>query len=476
MARHDLIVIGAGPGGYVAALRAAQLGLKVASVEKEKTLGGTCLRIGCIPSKALLESSFLYEQAAHGLAVHGVETGRRGLDLNTMMKRKDDAVRRLTRGVGRLLSAAGVDRIQGTARLQAPGQVQVQRGAETEELEADHILLATGSEPTSIPNVEIDGEHVVTSTEALAFSEVPKHLVVIGAGAIGLELGSVWRRLGSKVTVLELMDRPLPELDVEVAVEAGKLLEKQGLDLRLGVKVEAVEVMSGRCRVECEGEKPLTCDKVLVAVGRRPYTEGLGLDDADIETDDHGRVDVDDSFATGTDGVYAIGDLVPGPMLAHKASEEGIACVERLVTGHGEVIADAIPNVVYTHPEIASVGRTEEQLRDEDVPYRKGRFPFQANGRALCLGDTAGFVKMLAHAETDRLLGVHAVGPRAGDLVAEAAVALAFGASAEDVGRVPHAHPTLAETFKEAALAVDDRALHLPRRRGSSSPPTTKSL
>ena len=459
--RHDLVVLGAGPGGYVAALRAAQLGLDVACVEKEPKLGGTCLRIGCIPSKALLESSEHYARARHELAAHGVKVEGLGLDLATMLKRKERVVGTLTQGVAGLFKKNGVTRYEGHGRLAGGGRVTVDGAEGTTELEAKWILLATGSLSAPLAGVELDGDRVGTSTEALAWSEVPEHLVVIGAGFIGLELGSVWSRLGAKVTVLEYAERILPGIDGELAREAQKLLAKQGLEFRLGAKVTGAHATGGGAVVEVEGADPIACDRVLLAVGRIPNTRDLGLEAAGVELGARGRVEVDAHFATSAEGVYAIGDLIRGPMLAHKAEEEGVACVEHLVTGYGHVDYDTIPGVCYTEPEIASVGRTEEELSAAGVPFKKGSFPFLANGRARALGATDGRVKVLAHAETDRLLGVHVLGPRAGDLIAEATAAMAFGATAEDLARTCHAHPTLAECLKEAALAVDGRALHV---------------
>jgi dihydrolipoamide dehydrogenase len=460
-ARHDLVVIGAGPGGYVAAIRAAQLGLDVACVEKEKPLGGTCLRIGCIPSKALLESSELYSHARAGLSEHGVGVGDVSLDLAAMMKRKQKTVTTLTRGVSGLFKKNGVTRYEGSARIAGSGRVVVSSSGGETGLDAERILIATGSVSAELPGLVPDGERIVTSTEALSWDEVPGRLVVIGAGAIGLELGSVWSRLGSSVTVLEYLDRILPGIDGETAAAARKLLERQGLDIRTGQRVGGAEANGEACSVSVEGAEPIECDKVLVAVGRRPFTEGLGLEAAGVEADERGRIVVDETYRTSAPGIYAIGDVIDGPMLAHKAEEEGVACVERIATGWGHVDYDAIPNVVYTAPEIASVGRTEEELQESGTPYRKGSFPFIANGRARALGSTDGQVKVLAHGETDRILGVHVLGPRAGDLIAEAAVAISFGASAEDLGRACHAHPTLAEVVKEAALAAWDKPIHI---------------
>ncbi len=461
-ARHDLVVIGGGPGGYVAALRAAQLGLNVALVEARDTMGGTCLNVGCIPSKALLESSHRFEQAGLELGRHGIVTGLAKLDLPVMMSRKEDIVTKVTKGVGALLFKWKVRPYVGRGQLTGPGRVLVTRtGGKEEEIVADKIILATGSVPASLPGIEFDGKRVATSTEALCYDKVPDELVVIGAGAIGLELGSVWARLGAEVTVLEYLDRILPGMDAEVAAEAKKAYEAQDMTLDLGVRVTGVSASKKGCVVETEGRSPVRCSHVLVAVGRKPFTHGLGLDTVGLETDDRGRIPVNDAFETPVEGIYAIGDVIRGPMLAHKASDEGVACVEGIVTGHGHVNYDAIPSIVYTSPEVAGVGRTEEELKDGGVPYRAGKFPFMANGRAHAIGDTSGLVKVLAHAETDRVLGVHIVGPHAGDLIAEAAVAMEFGASSEDLARACHAHPTLAESIKEAALAVDNRALHI---------------
>ncbi|MEM9553332.1 MAG: dihydrolipoyl dehydrogenase [Acidobacteriota bacterium] len=459
-AQHDLVVIGSGPGGYIAAIRAAQLGLDVACIEKEPALGGTCLRVGCIPSKALLEASERYVEAKKGLKRFGVKVGDVELDLGTMQKHRIRTVKALTQGVAGLFKKNEVTRYQGVGRIDGPGKVVVD-GKDTVRIEAKNILIATGSDVATIPGVELDGERIVGSTEALEFSEVPEHLVVIGAGYIGLELGSVWARLGSQVTVLEYLDRILPGMDAETAKIAQRLFKKQGLDFHLGTKVTGATVRDdGWCVVESEGNEPIECDRVLVAVGRKPYTEGLGLESIGIEFDERGRIPVDAAWKTSADGVYAIGDVIAGPMLAHKAEHEGVACVEGIAGGHGHVNYDAVPGIVYTHPEIASVGKTEEQLQEDGVEYRSGVFPFGANGRAKALADTDGQVKILADASTDRILGAHIIGPRAGDLIAEVAVAVEFGASAEDLARSFHAHPTLAEAVKEAALAVDGRTLN----------------
>ena len=465
---HDLLVIGSGPGGYVAAIRAAQLGLDTACVELEPALGGTCLRVGCIPSKALLESSERFHEAAHAMAPHGVVIGSVSLDLPTMLKRKDEIVRGLTGGVDMLFKKNKVTRYAGRGRIVGPGMVVVESaggagtaaGAPPAELAAKHILIASGSRSADLPGVKPDGDRIGTSTEALAYAEVPKHLVVIGAGYIGLEMGSVWLRLGAKVTVLEYLDRILPGMDAEIAGEALRLFKRQGMEFRLGVKVTGAKTAKGRVVVSTEGQEPIEGDRVLLAVGRMPNTEGLGLASVGIEPDARGRIPVDEHFQTSAPGIYAIGDVIGGAMLAHKASEEGVACVERIVTGYGHVNYDAIPGVVYTQPEIASVGRTEEELRAAGIAHRKGVFFFRGIGRSRALGQIDGRVKILADASTDRILGVHIIGARAGDLIAEAVAAIEFGASAEDIARISHAHPTLAEAVKEAALAVDGRPIH----------------
>lgn len=461
MPEHDLVVIGAGPGGYVAAIRAAQLGMNVACVELENALGGTCLRIGCIPSKALLEASELYRMTQHHLAEFGVNVDGVKLDLATMMKRKDGVVVALTNGIAGLFRKNKITRYLGRGRIVSANTVLVE-GPQSVELTAKKILIATGSRSAPLKGVEVDGNLIGTSTEALAYPEVPKHLVVIGAGVIGLELGCVWARLGSKVTVLEYLNRILPGMDDEIAAEAQKILTKQGLEFRLGMRVTGAKVVNGKCLVECEGQPPLEADRVLLAVGRLPNTDDIGLEKLNVARNHRGFITIDPhSFETSIPGIYAIGDCVPGAMLAHKAEEEGIACVEGIAGKYCHVNYDAIPGVVYTDPEIASVGKTEEQLKDSGIPYRKGLFPFIANGRAKAIGRTEGRVKILAHAETDRVLGVHIIGAHAGDLIAEAAAAIEFGASSEDIARTSHAHPTLAEAIKEAAFAVDGRTIHL---------------
>ena len=460
MKKHDLIVIGAGPGGYVAAIRAAQLGLDVACIEEEEALGGTCVRVGCIPSKALLEASERYHAAGHDLADFGVKVAGVELDLARMLERKTKVVSQNTGGVAYLFKKNKITRYRGHGRIVGPGRVVVE-GQDANELEAKHVLIATGSSVAPLRGVTLDGDRIGTSTEALSYPEVPKHLVVIGAGYIGLELGSVWNRLGAKVTVLEYLERILPGMDSEIAEEAERIFSKQGIEFRLGSKVTAARRDGERVFVSVEGQPDIECDRVLVSVGRVPNTAGLGLDTVGIELDPRGRIPIDDDFRTYVAGFYAIGDVVRGPMLAHKAEEEGIACVEQIVTGYGHVNYDAIPGVVYTHPEIASVGKTEDELKALNVPYKKGTFPFSANGRARAIGATEGRVKILAHRDTDRVLGVHILGAHAGDLIAEAVAAIEFGATSEDIARTSHAHPTLAEIVKEAAFAVSGRAIHI---------------
>jgi dihydrolipoamide dehydrogenase len=460
MKKHDLIVIGAGPGGYVAAIRAAQLGLDVACIEDEEALGGTCVRVGCIPSKALLEASERFHEAGHSLAAFGVKVSGVELDLPRMLERKTKVVDAMTGGVAFLFKKNKITRYRGHGRITGPARVVVE-GPDANELEAKHVLIATGSSVAPLRGVEIDYDRIGTSTEGLSFPEVPKHLVVIGAGYIGLELGSVWNRLGAKVTVLEYLERILPGMDSDIAEEAERIFTRQGIEFRLGSKVTGAMRNGDTVRVSVEGQPDIECDRLLVAVGRVPNTKDLGLNTVGIELDPRGRVPIDDNFRTYVQGFYAIGDVVRGPMLAHKAEEEGIACVEHIVTGYGHVNYDAIPGVVYTHPEIASVGKTEDELKSLNVPYKKGVFPYLANGRARALGVAEGRVKILAHQTTDRILGVHIIGAHAGDLIAEAVAAIEFGATSEDIARTSHAHPTLAEIVKEAALAVSGRAIHI---------------
>ena len=455
----DLIVVGAGPGGYVAAIRASQLGMKVAVVEREQKLGGTCLRVGCIPSKALLETSELYEQsqkhfAERGLIVQGVT-----LDIAKMMSHKDSVVSTLDGGIQGLLKKNKVERFFGHGKLKGGGVVEV-TGTAPATITGKKILIATGSVSSSLPGIQPDGDRIGTSTEAIAWPEVPEHLVVIGAGVIGLELGTVWRRLGAKVTVLEYLPRILPGVDEQVANEAKKIFEKQGLTFKLGTKVTSVTAAGKTCTITMEGAEPITCDRVLVAVGRKPCTDNLGLTEAGVQTDKRGFIQVNAGYQTTAAGVYAVGDVIGGAMLAHKAEEEGIACVEKMATGHGHINYGTIPAVIYTSPEIASTGANEDALKAAGIKYKAGRFSFAANGRARAAGHTDGFVKVLADEATDRVLGVHIIGAHAGELIHEAAVAMEFGASAEDIARCCHAHPTLSEAVKEAAMAVDKRAIH----------------
>jgi len=457
---HDLVIIGGGPGGYIAALRAAQLGLNVGIIERETKMGGTCLRVGCIPSKAMLESSQVYYDAKNSLATHGVKATGISLDLATMLSRKDQVVTSLAGGIDGLLKKAKITRYLGTGAFTGPGQVVVKNDDETTELTAKNVIIATGSKVAHLPTVKPDGDRVGTSTEALSYTEVPNHLVVIGGGYIGLEMSSVWRRLGAKVTVVEYLDRILPGIDLEIANEAHKIFKKQGFEFILGAKVLEAKSEKKQAIVRYEGGQ-ISCDRVLLAVGRAPNTEGLGLETIGLQPDARGKIEIDDHFRTSVPGVYAIGDVVRGPMLAHKAEEEGVACADAVAGKYCHVNYDVIPAVVYTHPEIGTVGKTEEQLKEEGIAYNKGKFPFFANGRAKTLNDTDGFVKILAGSTDDRVLGVHIIGPRAGDLIAEAATAMEFGASSEDIFRTCHSHPTLSEAVKEAALAVHKRTLSM---------------
>jgi dihydrolipoyl dehydrogenase len=462
--RYDVVIIGAGPGGYVAAIRSAQLGFKTACIESRSSLGGTCLNIGCIPSKALLQSSEKFAEAGHALAEHGIRVGDISLDLAAMMGRKDKVVTTLTRGVEFLLRKNKVDWLKGKARIAAPGRVVVADADGTDlQLEAASIIIATGSESTPLPGVEIDEKHIVSSTGALSLDQVPGRLAVIGGGYIGLELGSVWARLGAKVTVVELLDHIVPNMDRELGTALQRTLARSGIEFKLGIKLAGIRRANQGFMLDLEGvgRESLTADVVLVAVGRRPNTEGLGLEAASVERDGQGRIVVDGGFATNIPGIYAIGDVIRGPMLEHKAAEEGIALAERLAGQKTSVDYDAIPAVIYTWPEVASVGKTEEELKAAAISYRVGKFPFSANPRARTNGYTEGFVKILAESETDQVLGIHIIGPDAGTLIAEATLAKEFGASAEDIARTCHAHPTLSEAMKEAALAVDGRAIHI---------------
>ncbi len=464
MKSYDLVIIGAGPGGYVCAIRAAQLGLETALVEERPSLGGTCLNVGCIPSKALLESSELYAAARHSFASHGIATAGLALDLSQMMARKDGIVKELVDGVAMLMKKNKVAIHVGRGALAAPGRVSVQSGDRKEELAAKAVCLAMGSDTVELPFAPFDGDRIVSSTEALSFTEVPGSLVVIGAGAVGLELGSVWSRLGARVKVIEMLPTIAPFADKQMSSALERALTAQHLEFHLESKVTAIESIENGTRLSFEDKggdsRTVECDKVLVAVGRRPRTEGAGIEDIGIELDEQRRIVVDEHFRTNVEGVYAIGDLIPGPMLAHKAEDEGIALAELLAGRAGHVNYGTIPNVVYTEPELAMVGRTEAELKEAGVPFSAGRFMFRANGRAKCLGLLDGMVKILSHKETDEILGVHMVGPRASELIAEAVVAMEFHASAEDLARTCHAHPTLSEAVREAALAVEKRAIH----------------
>jgi len=464
MKEFDLVVVGAGPGGYVCAIRAAQLGLKVALVEKRATLGGTCLNVGCIPSKVLLESSEVFETTMNHADEHGVVVGDVGLDLEAMMARKDRIVGELTGGVAGLMKKNKIEVFAGRGELVAADKVVVHGDEGDSDLGAKHVCLAMGSTVINLPFLPIDGNRVVSSTEALSFDSVPKHLVVIGAGAVGLELGSVWRRLGAEVTVIEMLPTITPFADKQMAKTLERALTDQGLDIRLETTVTAAKVLKTKVKLTVEnaktGSDTIDCDRVLVAVGRRPVTDGAGIESVGVELDETGRVAVDDHLRTNIPNIYAIGDIVRGPMLAHKAEDEGLAVAEQIAGMPGHVNYDVIPNVVYTDPELAMVGRTEAELKEAEVPFNTGRFMFRANGRAKSLGNETGMVKILAHKETDEILGVHMVGPRVSELIAEAAIAMEMRASAEDLARTCHAHPTLAESVKEAALAVDRRALH----------------
>jgi dihydrolipoamide dehydrogenase len=458
----DVIVIGAGPGGYVCAIRAAQLGLKVACVEKRATLGGTCLNIGCIPSKALLQSSENFSATNHAWKQHGIIVESIELDLAQMQKRKGEVVTANVKGVEFLFKKNKVTWLKGTAHIDGPGKVSV----DGTEYETKHIVIATGSESVPLPGVEVDEHQIVTSTGGLELDRVPGHLVVIGGGYIGLELGSVWKRLGSEVTVVEFLDRLVPGMDGEVGKAFERVLAKQGMKFRLSTKVTGAAKGNDGVTLTLEPAKggpaeQLKADIVLVAIGRRPSHGGLGLEAAGVALDERGRIRIDAHYATNVPGIYAIGDVVAGPMLAHKAEEEGVAAAERIAGQAGHVNYDVIPGVVYTWPEVASIGRTEEQLKQDGVAYKVGKFPFTANGRARAMGDTDGFVKILADKTTDRVLGAHIIGPDAGTLIAEIALAMEFGASSEDIARTCHAHPSLNEAVKEAAMAVEGRAIHI---------------
>jgi dihydrolipoyl dehydrogenase len=463
---YDLVVIGSGPGGYVCAIRAAQLGLKTAVVEKDKTFGGTCLNVGCIPSKALLHASELFEEAGHSFEGMGIKVGTPKLDLGAMMKFKDEGVDGNVKGVAFLFRKNKIDTFQGTGRITAPGQIEVKAAdGKTQSVEAKSIVIATGSDVARLNGIDIDEKRIVSSTGALELGKVPQKLLIVGAGIIGLELGSVWRRLGAEVTIVEFLDHILPGIDGEVGKQFHRMLQRQGLTFKLSSKVTGVDTSGKVLKVKVEPAaggpaETLEADVVLVAIGRVPFTEGLGLEGAGVKKDNRGRVVVDPHFQTNVPGIYAIGDVIAGPMLAHKAEEEGVAVAEILAGQAGHVNYDVIPNVVYTYPEIASVGKTEEELKAAGVAYNVGKFPFTANGRAKVNLTTEGFVKILADAKTDRVLGIHILGADAGNMIGEAAIAMEFGASSEDIARTCHAHPTLTEAVKEAALAVNKRAIN----------------
>ncbi len=464
---YDLVVIGSGPGGYVCAIRAAQLGMKVAVVEKRETFGGTCLNIGCIPSKALLHASELFEEAGHSFEKMGIKLAAPKLDLPGMMKFKDEGVDGNVKGIAFLFKKNKIDAFQGEGKILAPGQIEIRAGdGKAQTIETKAIVIATGSDVARLNGIDIDEKRIVSSTGALSLDKVPQRLLVVGAGVIGLELGSVWRRLGSQVTVVEFLDRILPGIDAEVGKQFQRMLERQGVTFKLASKLTAVEDAGKKLKAKIEpvsggAAEMVEADVVLVAIGRVPYTEGLGLEAAGVKRDNRGRVVVDRHFASSVPGIYAIGDVIAGPMLAHKAEDEGVAVAEILAGQAGHVNYEVIPNVVYTYPEIASVGKSEEELKEAGIAYRAGKFPFTANARARVNLTPEGFVKILADASTDRVLGVHIVSADAGNMIAEAAVAMEFGASSEDIARTCHAHPTLSEAVKEAALAVDKRPIHM---------------
>jgi len=463
---YDLIVIGSGPGGYVCAIRAAQLGMKTAVVEKWATFGGTCLNIGCIPSKAMLNASELYEEAAHKFAEMGIKVGAPSIDLAAMLKYKQGAVDGNVKGVDYLFKKNKIETFHGAGRIAAPGKVEVKNAdGKAQLLETKNIVIATGSDAARLNGIDFDEKRIVSSSGALELPAVPKKLLIVGAGIIGLELGSVWRRLGAEVTIVEFLDHILPGIDSEVAKQFHRILQKQGIAVRLSSKVAGVDSAGKVLKVKIEpaaggAAEILEADVVLVAIGRVPYTEGLGLEALGVKKDNRGRILVDPHYRTSVDGIYAIGDVIAGPMLAHKAEEEGVAVAEILAGQAGHVNYDVIPNVVYTYPEIASVGKTEEELKAAGIAYNVGKFPFTANARARVNLTTEGFVKILADAKTDRVLGVHILGPDAGNMIGEAAVAMEFGASSEDIARTCHAHPTLTEAIKESALAVAKRAIN----------------
>jgi dihydrolipoamide dehydrogenase len=465
--QFDLVVIGGGPGGYVAAIKAAQLGMNVACVEKRGALGGTCLNVGCMPSKALLHASEKYEEATSHLGDFGIKVGKVGLDLKTMIGNKDRVVTELTQGIAFLFKKNKITYVEGWGKVAKAGQVDVDLNmGKKQTLKAKNILIATGSDVAMLPGVDVDGKVVITSTEALSLPKVPKHMIVIGGGVIGLELGSVWRRLGAEVTVVEFMDNILPGMDNEVRKTQARNMKKQGMKLKLNTKVTGVKTTKTGATVTIEPAKggdaeKIKADIVLVSIGRVPYTEGLGLAEAGVAMDDRGRIKTDGTFETNVPGIWAIGDVIEGPMLAHKAEDEGMACAENIAGMTGYCNHDVIPGVVYTMPEVAAVGKTEEQLKEAGIAYNVGKFPFTANSRAKANNETDGFVKILADKETDKVLGVHIIGTHAGNMIAEAVLAMEFGASSEDIALTCHAHPTHMEAIKEAAMAAYDKPIHM---------------
>ena len=473
--KYDVVVVGAGPGGYVAAIKAAQLGLKTACIDKwldekgKPALGGTCLNVGCIPSKALLDTSHKFEESKEHFAKHGIKLGKPEIDVKAMLSRKNKIIKQLTMGVGGLFKANGVTSFAGTGKVLSAKQVEfTDHDGKSEILEAENVIIATGSVPVDIPPAPINGSTIVDNAGALDFDKVPNKLCVIGAGVIGLELGSVWSRLGAEVVVLEALEDFLPAVDTQIAKDAQKIFTKQGLDIKLGARVSSSQVKGKKVTVNYTqngSDESLVVDKVIVAVGRKPYTEGVLADGLGVELDERGFIKVDNQCRTNVPGVYAIGDVVRGPMLAHKGSEEGVMAAELIAGKAAQVNYDLVPSVIYTHPEVAWVGKTEQELKQEGVPYKVGTFPFAAIGRSLAAGDTDGMVKIIAHEETDRMLGIHILGASAGDMMQQGAIAMEFGSSAEDIALTMFAHPTLSEAVHEAALAVDGHAIHMPNKK-----------